>query len=206
MSPDRFQIANEKMRKRLWRDQRASQIAEFAVSLPLLIVFVVGIFDFSGAYTLKQKLANAAREGARAGAADPSNDMGTSTPASVSDSFQVIKNYFIANQINHCGISPGGTQAGLTWTFTASGNGCAAGGLTIIINRGYFFPQSGGQIPANCSSQSPSKAQMAVVGTCVSIQYAYQWTFSNVISLLVGSNTYAKVSILTSNAVEMNEN
>ena len=41
---------------RLWsaahrRDDRAAQIVEFAVALPLLVVFVVGIFDFSGAFT-----------------------------------------------------------------------------------------------------------------------------------------------------------
>jgi len=42
------------------RDDRGSQMVEFAVTLPLLMVFVVGIFDFSGAFTLKQKLTNAA--------------------------------------------------------------------------------------------------------------------------------------------------
>ena len=62
--------------RRLWTDDCASQMVEFAVSLPLLIVFVVGIFDFSGAYTLKQKLANAARDSARSAAADPATDLG----------------------------------------------------------------------------------------------------------------------------------
>ena len=51
--------------RRLWDDDRASQIVEFALSLPLLVLFVVGIFDFSGAISLKQKLTNAAREAAR---------------------------------------------------------------------------------------------------------------------------------------------
>ncbi len=40
-------------------------IAEFAVSLPLLLVIAVGIFDFGGAFNVKQKLDNAVR-GARA--------------------------------------------------------------------------------------------------------------------------------------------
>ena len=48
---------------------------EFAVALPLQVVFVVGIFDFSGAFTLKQKLTNVARDAARAAAAAPSNDL-----------------------------------------------------------------------------------------------------------------------------------
>ncbi len=46
-------------------DTSGSQLLEFAVALPLLVVFVVGIFDFGGAFNLKQKLNNIAREGAR---------------------------------------------------------------------------------------------------------------------------------------------
>ena len=62
--------------KRAWTDECAAQIVEFAVSLPLLILFVVGIFDFSNAVSLKQKLTNAARETARVAAADSANDLG----------------------------------------------------------------------------------------------------------------------------------
>ena len=46
----------------------AAAMAEFAVALPLLIVLVVGIFDFGAAFNLKQELNNALREGARFGA------------------------------------------------------------------------------------------------------------------------------------------
>jgi Flp pilus assembly protein TadG len=35
--------------RRLGAGDGASQIVEFALSLPLLVLFVVGIFDFSGA-------------------------------------------------------------------------------------------------------------------------------------------------------------
>src|SRR5271169_5355142 len=92
--------------RRLWADDRASQIVEFALSLPLLTLFVVGIFDFSGAISLKQKLTNAAREGARVAAADPATDMGSSTvPASVADAFQVVDNYLLSENIADCGLS-----------------------------------------------------------------------------------------------------
>jgi len=33
----------------------AVQIVEFAVTLPLLMVFLIGLTDFGGAFTLKQK-------------------------------------------------------------------------------------------------------------------------------------------------------
>ena len=53
-------------------DTRASQIVEFAVALPLLLVLAVGIFDFGSAFNMKQKLTNAAREAARLGASSAS--------------------------------------------------------------------------------------------------------------------------------------
>src|SRR5580704_14672624 len=127
------------------RADAGGQIVEFAVALPLLVLFVVGIFDFSNAFTFKQKLTNIARDAARVAASDPANDLvgpttPTAVPASVLDAFQVIDNYMLANNINDCGIStsaPG--SSALTWTYTASGLGCPAGGLTITINRGYYF-------------------------------------------------------------------
>lgn len=109
-------------------DERAAQIAEFAISLPLLVVFVVGIFDFSGALSLKQKLTNAARDAARAAAADPADDLGapppSGVPASVSDAFQVVDNYLISEKINDCGLAvfrPTQTPGTLKWISTATG-------------------------------------------------------------------------------------
>src|SRR6202034_4739330 len=89
---------------RVRRDDRASQIVEFAISLPLLVLFVVGIFDFSGAISLKQKLTNAAREAARVAAADPANDLGNASgvPVSVLDAFFVVDNYLISEKLNDC--------------------------------------------------------------------------------------------------------
>ena len=167
--------------------ERGAQLAEFAIALPLLVVFVVGIFDFSSALTLKQRLTNMARDAARAAAGDPSSDLqgaaiGTN-PASVKDAYYIVDNYLIANNLNDCGITANPTVSGLTWTFTASGNGCPSPGLTIIVNRGYYYPPTGGTPSANCVSQNPG-AQSAIVSTCVSIQYAYPWRFGQAASLL----------------------
>jgi Flp pilus assembly protein TadG len=182
---------------------------ELAVSLPLLMVFVVGIFDFSGAFTLKQKLTNAAREGARVAAAAPANDVAPSNPlpTSVDTAFRVVDNYLQAENINDCSISPlSPSHSGLTWTYTATGNGCATGGLTIAINRGYVFPSTGASSPTGCTSQPSSGNTVNVVGTCVSITYAYKWHFNRVIALLVPGATYAGISNLNSTAVAFNEN
>ena len=53
----------------------AAALIEFAVALPLLVVLVMGIFDFGGAFNLKQELNNAVREGAGFGASQPTNDL-----------------------------------------------------------------------------------------------------------------------------------
>ena len=193
--------------RRLCWDDHAAQIVELAVSLPLLLVFVVGIFDFSGAFTLKQKVTNAAREGARVAAAAPASDLGNPLPASVDLAFRVVDNYLQAAHINDCSISPlSPSHSGLTWTYTATGNGCPTGGLTVVINRGYVFPPTGASSPTGCTSQPSGGNTVNVVGTCVSITYAYKWHFNSVITLLVPGATYAGISHLNNTAVAFNEN
>ena len=198
-----------RLRNSLGREDRAAQLVEFAVSLPLLVVFVVGIFDFSGAFTLKQKLTNIARDAARAAAADPASDLQSTVPVSVYDAFQVMDNDLVANQINDCGItapsSPVGTS--LTWKSTGTGNGCPSGGLIFTINRGYYFASNvtSSPAPVNCQpTQTISGSQTAVIATCVSLQYAYQWKFGRVASLLGKSITLP--STLTASAIALNEN
>jgi Flp pilus assembly protein TadG len=173
--------------RRLRADNSASQLAEFAVSLPLLVVFVVGIFDFGGAFTLKQKLANAAREGARAAAAAPASDVGKSSaaPVSVSDAFQVVDNYLLAENLDDCGLkgSTGLEAPSLTWTYQATISGPPVCDLKLIINRGCTTPQS------------TSQGTVYVVDTCVTIDYAYNWRFNNVVGLL--GRSFALPSKLT---------
>jgi hypothetical protein len=203
----------EAIARRLRADESASQIAEFALSLPLLVVFVVGIFDFSGALALKQKLTNAAREGARVAAADPATDLVggvTPVPVSVVDAFRVVDNYLLSENLNDCGLStaePGPAPSpALTWSVTQNSTGCPGVGIVFTINRGYYFPQTGATSPtSSCTPQTPG-TQTALIGTCVSIQYAYKWRFNNVITLLVPSATYASVSYITTTATAFNEN
>lgn len=194
-----------------WRGETASQLAEFAIALPLLIFFVVGIFDFSGAFTLKQKLTNIARDAARAAAADPATDLSNPAkdglPYSVSDAFYVVDNYLIANNINDCGIlvSNNSIIGTLTWQFTP-GSSSGSCGITIIINRGYYFPLAATSAPPGvaCTPLQPGSEATQIVGTCVSIQYNYQWRFGQVATLL-GGNAVLPASI-SAVAVAMNEN
>jgi len=189
------------MMSRYWRDDYASQIAEFAISLPLLLVFVVGIFDFSGALTLKQKLTNAALVGARVAAADPANDLGnvsTTLPVSVQDAFYVVDNYLVSANVNDCGLAgakPVQSAGTLTWISTASG--CptlSPNTVKLTINRGFMTQQAIGATTED------------VIGTQIEIQYPYKWTFNRVITLLVPGATYSSISYISSTATALNEN
>ena len=90
-----------------------AQLYEFALVLPLLIVMTVGVMDFAIAYNLKQKLTNAAREGARMGASQSPADLTQTTdcstpvePASVEVIKEAVDTYL--------------TNAGVDTSFIAS--------------------------------------------------------------------------------------
>lgn len=192
--------------RRLCREDKAAQLVEFAVSLPLLVVFVVGIFDFSSAFTLKQKLTNVARDAARVAASDPINDLvAPGTPVSINDAFFIVDNYLKSNNIDDCGIDLGDVAvARPKWTFSAHGGKCVGTGLIITVNRGYYFPSTGSQLAdTTCTSQSAA-GLTAVVGTCVSVQYGYDWRFGRAASLL--GRTPVLPANITATAVAINEN
>jgi Flp pilus assembly protein TadG len=178
--------------KRACGNDRASQIVEAALSLPLLVMFAIGIFDFSSALSLKQKLTNAAREGARVAASDPATDLNASLPVSVSDAYQVVDNYLLSAKVNDCGLStPTPTQTGLTWNSTTLGT-CSGSGITVSVNRG-------------CTSTITVGANtIHLIGTCVLIAYPYTWQYGGAAGLFGGS--FAGPSTINTAAGAFNEN
>lgn len=178
----------------------ASSLVEFAISLPLLVVLVVGIFDFGGAFNTKQELNNAAREGARYGASQPTYDLGNTPSVSVDAIRFLVDSYLQASRINDCGLSGIAQPAGvaLQWKYTASGNGCV-GTLTLIITRG--FP--------NCTLQAtgygaPNPINPYIPCTQVSISYPYQWMFNSVIQLIVPGANYQPLIQIQTDATAVN--
>ncbi|MEP6643052.1 MAG: TadE/TadG family type IV pilus assembly protein [Acidobacteriaceae bacterium] len=165
------------------KDAEASQILEFAVALPLLAVFIVGIYDFSGAFNLRQKLSNAAREGALLGSSQPASDISAlGTPTSVLAIRDEVDSYLQASQVNDCGLqNPTPTAAVATWS--AIGNCPNSSTLTLTIERGYAITPAGGTTKVLC--------------TRVSISYPYQWRFNSIIQTLVPGASYGSVQIAT---------
>lgn len=156
-----------------------SQIVELAVSLPLLMVFVIGITDFSTAFNLKQELNNAAREGARIAANQYMADVVNATPNSITAIHDAVDNYLLAAKVNDCGLlSASPTKAGLTWTYTAN-NGCPGNGtLTLTIDRGNTF-------------QTTDANTTTLETTHILISYPYQWRFGGLIRFFAPSANYA---------------
>ena len=177
---------------------QAAALIEFAVSLPLLVVLVVGIFDFAGAFNLKQELNNAVREGARFAANQPSNDLSVPTPPSVDAVRFLVDSYLQTGHINDCGLStasaiPGGA---LVWSYSASGNGCP-GTLTLTINRGNPTAVPVPPHPPYPNLQETINGTIYIPCTQVWISYPYQWHFNSVIQLLIPGANYTFTNIQT---------
>jgi Flp pilus assembly protein TadG len=173
-----------------------ASIVEFAVALPLLVVLVVGIFDFGAAFNLKQELNNAARQGARFGASQPTNDLctGCAAPASVSAIRYVVDSYLTNAKINDCGLNAAGSSGGGSpWTYTAATN--CGGTLTLTIAR----DASASVAAPTCQLTMTNYGGATVLAPCtkITIQYPYQWRFNNVIQLISPGSHFLLSTIQT---------
>lgn len=160
---------SESLRKScsILRDTEAAELLEFGLTLPLILVMLVGIMDFANAYNLKQKLTNAAREGARLGASEMWIDDGGSSPQSVQDIHNEVVSY-----LQNAGVDTsfiGTTMNYDTATFTTTYYSSGDYGLKIERN-----------IPVTSGGKS-------FWATRVTLDCPYDWTFgfNHVIDLIV---------------------
>jgi hypothetical protein len=191
----------------LLRDAQGAALLEFAITLPLLVVFVVGIFDFSGAFNQKQKIQQAAQEGAIIAGTQPMSDIASTTgdPDSLHPVVIAVFNSLAGNGVlpsagQSCTPPPPvptrPTPPGLGWIYTISGcsGSTVADSLVITINRGWVCP-------APCASGPP-----VAVGTMVTVSYPYHWRFNSVIQLLFpGPSSYAALTQVTESATVHNQ-
>lgn len=180
-------------------ESQASQILEFAVVLPLMLALVVGIFDFGRAFSVRQKLNFAARDAARFGSAQPTNDLSQTTPLSVTAIRDLADSDLVASGINDCGL--GAIQQTGTLTWIATGTCAGASTITLSLERGFVMP------PTSLSgiSEPGTSATLRLISTHVSISYPYQWHFNRVIQLLVPGATYAAITNIQVEAIAANQ-
>ncbi len=121
--------------RRTWRNDRGSQLVEFALVLPILCLLLVGAWDFGSAFAMKQKLTNAAREGGRIVVSNttlPTTSCapGTNPPCSISAAATAVGQYLNnAGLSGSCLSSANATGSFPVWTWSCSS-------ITLSINRG----------------------------------------------------------------------
>lgn len=167
---------------RMFANENGAQLVELAVSLPLLLLLVVGIMDFGSAVTLKHKLAIAAEQAGRVAANQTYIDVTNTLPKSTESIRSSVVASFLSMKINDCGLSnavPNKTD--LTWTYTASG---CAGTLRLVVNRGSPY-------------QNPGTTPEWVEANKLTLSYPYQWSFGRVSRLVVPGSTFIGPAQLT---------
>ncbi len=171
--------ARRKWLAAFWKAEGA-QLLEFALMLPLLLVLATGIMDFATAYNTKQKLNNAAREGARLGTSQPMSDLTQVAPPSVQVIRDEVVTYLNNANVDTSFIGPTMTAAGgFTWTYYSSGT------YGLKIERVVQVPATGGGL---------------IPSTRVTLNYAYNWTFgfNRMIGFLApGANYGGTIAIQT---------
>ena len=75
-----------------FRSQKGAALIEAAVTIPLILLIAVGIFEFGRAYQTWQVLTNAAREGARLAVISGSTDADVTT---------TVRNYMQAGNLDN---------------------------------------------------------------------------------------------------------
>lgn len=179
--------------KSLANRSSGSQIVEFAVSLPLLMVLAVGIFDFGNAYNLKQKVTHSSREAARIGSSQSTLDLTTTTPASILAIRDAVAKDLKTANLSDCGLAgtapvAAGGATPWKWSFTTSCG--SAGNLVLTVDRGKVIT----------TSMVVNLTNIKVIGTSATLQYPYQWQFNKVIGVLVPGASYpgtSQISVTT---------
>jgi Flp pilus assembly protein TadG len=179
----------------LLQSSEGAQLVEFALVLPLFLAMVVGIFDFGQAYNLKQKLNNAAREGARFAIEESCADCTQAAPATTQAIENSIVNYLTNAGVNLCGLTGTTTPTVgplpfASWTFTSPQQCTGTGAnFTVQIDRGATFVDSNGA---------------TVSASHITVNSPYAWSFNSIIGFLVPGANYAAVTTLSSDATMQN--
>jgi Flp pilus assembly protein TadG len=92
------------------RQDSGQALVELALALPLLLLILVGIFEFARAYSIKQSLVNGAREGARVAVVQTPWD--SATVDSVVR-FYLTSNNIVVDSLNFAANRADGTAVGL---------------------------------------------------------------------------------------------
>jgi Flp pilus assembly protein TadG len=187
MAASQSRQRGRRLRHGLWREQQGTQLLEFALMLPMLLVLAVGTVDFASGFVLKQKLTNAAREGARIGSELNWMDFTQPIPNSVQAIRNAVVSYLNNAGVNASAISSTPTKTGATeWTYSG-------GGAQIIIDRAVAIPVTVGGVTTMS------------VGTRVTVRYPFTWSFAQVIQIMIQPPpSYSNTILISADAMMRN--
>lgn len=124
----------KRVTKKRWGNQQGVAAIEFALVLPLLIILVFGIIEFSILFYDKAMITNASREGARVGIVYRFDPSGTST-LNHPDGTEItgVVTTYLQNHLISLGAASSATTA-ITRAGDAAGNS-----LTVTVSYPYHF-------------------------------------------------------------------
>lgn len=109
--------------KRTQRGERGQSLVEFAITLPILLLLVLGTIDLGLGFRTYIALTNAAREGVRWVSVYPSDSAGARTRVSA--------------EAGRIGVSEGVIGSGYTLTITPAGPYSAGQTVTVRVDYEY---------------------------------------------------------------------
>jgi Flp pilus assembly protein TadG len=170
--------AMRKSAGRAWRcfagDTRGSEIAEFAMVVPLLFMFLMAIFWFGQAYSVYGTLTQASRAGARAAVAPVCATCAAATTPT-QNAVAAVTSAMTASHMNTVQLQPLGS-----WTPPAlcpCGSASAACGAPVACDPAATINAC---VQPNVQLSYPATAPggMGTCGTSVSMRYRYPFHFS----------------------------
>jgi len=117
-------------RRRLGGDDRGQALVEFALILPILLLLLIGLFEFARAWNVYQVVTDAAREGARKGVLDDGQGN--------AEAEAVVRQALANGRVNP-------NAAGVTISVTGA-NSMTGQPVTVEIGVPYSFPFTGAML------------------------------------------------------------
>jgi len=163
--------------RRFWRDCGAAEIAEAAFVLPLLFVFILGIFQFARVYTVYATMQRAAQEGAHAAASSNCATCGT-LPITADQVAAVMRPIFNTAHIDYTTIVAPASPRPLN-SCTSPGTAVACESLAAGTQPGICLRRN---VILNASTGlgGPPTSGTPVCGTSLSFVYPYGFSLPSV--------------------------
>ena len=161
--------------RRFWKDCAAAEIAEAAFTLPLMFVFLLGIFQFARVYMVYSTMQRAAQEGAHAAAGSNCATCGNVQLTGDIVASNYVHPVFSVSHVDDTLLTAPIPSVGLN---SCSGGGpvsCDAAGTgatpKICLRRDVILDDASGGLPAGGSP---------VCGTSLTLVYPYGFSLPSV--------------------------